>query len=208
MGLTGEKPFFLDELKSKGVDIRLKYIPEQVFDDRAVEKGQVKFYDVAFLSAKANVKKRSVTVELKDFVTNYTQDDIEEIEKGMKKGSKVIIENGQIVKIEKSEKGILKRTVLTENWSDWVDYWSIDFNFEDKKEIIRIKEANEEGKEVWTGNYIFENEWQSFRTKKNKELEFISAPYEYSQPGKYKVMVKVIDILGVDTSQILEVHIK
>jgi len=61
--------------------------------------------------------------------------------------------------------------------------------------------------EVWTGNYLFENEWQSFRTKKNPSLEFISAPHEYKQSGKYKVMVKVVDILGIDTSKIIEVKI-
>jgi len=69
---------------------------------------------------------------------------------------------------------------------------------------------NESGQieETRTGNYIFENEWQSFRTRKNKEIEFTSAPYEYNQPGKYKIMVKVVDILGIDTSQTIEVEIK
>lgn len=28
------------------------------------------------------------------------------------------------------------------------------------------------------------------------------------KPGKYKIMVKVIDILGVDTSQVIEVSVK
>lgn len=62
-------------------------------------------------------------------------------------------------------------------------------------------------KEIWTGNYLFENEWQSFRTKKNATLEFTSIPHEYKQAGKYKVMVKVVDILGIDTSKIVEVKI-
>ena len=28
--------------------------------------------------------------------------------------------------------------------------------------------------EVWTGDYIFENEWQSFRSKKDRSLEMTS----------------------------------
>ncbi len=38
----------------------------------------------------------------------------------------------------------------------------------------------------WTGNYIFENEWQSFRTKINPKIEFASTQYEYKNSGKYK----------------------
>jgi len=55
---------------------------------------------------------------------------------------------------------------------------------------------------------LFENEWQSFRTKKNPTLEFTSVAYEYNEAGKYKVMVKVVDILGIDTSKVMEVHVK
>jgi hypothetical protein len=55
---------------------------------------------------------------------------------------------------------------------------------------------------------LFENEWQSFRTKKTPTLEFTSIAHEYKKEGKYKVMVKVVDILGIDTSKIIEVNIK
>src|SRR5690606_31632722 len=74
MGLT---PQFIQELKEKGVAVTLKYIPKDVFDKRAVEKGQVKFFDVAYLSTRETVKDKTITVELTDFVTHYTQDDIE-----------------------------------------------------------------------------------------------------------------------------------
>ena len=58
------------------------------------------------------------------------------------------------------------------------------------------------------GYYIFENEWQSFRTKKNNDIELTSTKHEYTEKGKYKIMVKVVDILGIDTSQVVEVEIK
>ncbi len=205
MGLT---PQFIQELKEKGVAITLKYIPRDVFDKRAVEKGQVKFYDVAYLNAKVHkVAEKTIKIELTDFVTHYTQDDIEDIQAKMRKGSKVVIEGGQIVKITKDKNGVISREILTENWYDWIDYWAIDFNYEDKKEIIRIHNEKGEIEEKWTGNYLFENEWQSFRTKKNQELEFTSAPHEYEKKGKYKIMVKVVDILGIDTSKIIEVDV-
>ena len=205
MGLT---PQFIQELKEKGVSITLKYIPKDVFDKRAVEKGQVKFFDVAYLNTKEKINGKSITIELTDFVTHYTQDDIEELQQSMRAGSKVVIEDGQIIKVEKDKNGIITKTILTKDWHDWIDYWAIDFNYEDKKEIIKIKNDSGETEEQWTGNYLFENEWQSFRTKKNPTLEFTSIAYEYKKAGKYKVMVKVVDILGIDTSKIIEVLIK
>jgi DNA modification methylase len=205
MGLT---PQFIQELKEKGVSVTLKYIPKDVFDKRAVEKGQVKFFDVAYLNSKEKIKGKTITIELTDFVTHYTQDDIEELQQSMRAGSKVVIEDGQIYKIEKDKNGIINRTVLTKNWFDWIDYWAIDFNYEDKKEIIKIKNDKGEIEEKWSGNYLFENEWQSFRTKKTPTLEFTSIAHEYKKEGKYQVMVKVVDILGIDTSKIIEVNIK
>jgi adenine-specific DNA-methyltransferase len=204
MGLT---PQFIQELKEKGVAITLKYIPKDVFDKRAVAKGQAKFFDVAYLNTKETVKGNTLTIELTDFVTHYSQDDVEEIQESMRKGSKVIIEDGQILKLEKTELGILTKTVLTENWHDWVDYWAIDFDYLSKPEIIKIKNDDGTVEEKWTGNYLFENEWQSFRTKKNPTLEYTSITHEYKKPGIYKVMVKVVDILGIDTSKIIEVRI-
>jgi len=204
MGLT---PQFIQELKEKGVSITLKYIPKDVFDKRAIEKGQAKFYDVAYLNTKEKINGKKVTVELTDFVTHYTQDDIEDIQQSMRAGSKVVIEDGQIVKVVKDKNGIITRTVLTENWYDWIDYWAIDFNYEDKKEIIKVHNEKGEVEEKWTGNYLFENEWQSFRTKKNPTLEFTSTTHEYKISGKYKIMVKVVDILGIDTSKIIEVKV-
>ncbi len=204
MGLT---PQFIQELKEKGVSITLKYIPKDVFDKRAVEKGQVKFFDVAYLNAKEKIKGKNITIELTDFVTHYTQDDIEELQQSMRAGSKVVIEDGQIIKVEKDKNGIISREILTKNWFDWIDYWAIDFDYLNRKEIIKIKKEDRTIEEQWTGNYLFENEWQSFRTKKTPTLEFTSIPHEYKKPGMYKVMVKVVDILGIDTSKIIEVKI-
>ena len=204
MGLT---PQFIQELKEKGVSITLKYIPKDIFDKQAVQKGQAKFFDVAYLNTKEIVKGKTLSIELTDFVTHYTQDDIEDLQQSMRNGSKVVIEDGQIIKVEKDKDGIINRTLLTNNWYNWIDYWAIDFDYLIKKELIKVKNEAGETEEKWTGNYIFENEWQSFRNKRNPTLEFTSVTHEYAKPGKYKVMVKVVDILGIDTSKIVEVNI-
>lgn len=205
MGLL---PHIEDEMKQRGVNLKLKYIPREVFDKRAVEKGQVKFFDVAYIEVVTKVEKSKVKVRLKDFITSYTQDDLDEIEQNLKSGSnRVVIENGQIIRIEKDKNSRVKREVLTKNWKDWIDYWAVDFDYANKKEIIRVGKGDD-AKEVWTGNYIFENEWQSFRTKKNPDIELESAWHEYEKKSRYKIAVKVIDILGQDTTQVIEVNVK
>jgi DNA modification methylase len=201
-------PNVLDEARAKGIDIVPKYIPAEVFDKRAVEKNQVVFHDVAFVEVKPLVKGNSVAMQLTDFSVFYSQDSIAYAEATLKdKGSKIVVEKGQIVKVSKNKDGIVSREVLTQHWTDWVDYWSVDFDFENKREIIRVKNAeSSEWEEVWTGDYIFENEWQSFRTKKNRTLELQSVFHE-CLPGRRKLAVKVVDIFGNDTMKIIEVNV-
>ena len=111
------------------------------------------------------------------------------------------------LKITKDKGGILKRDVLTKKWTDWIDYWAIDFNFESKKEIIRVKnEKTGKWDEKWTGSHVFENEWQSFRTKKDRNLELTSVVRELGK-GKRKIAVKVVDIFGNDTMKIIEINV-
>lgn len=62
--------------------------------------------------------------------------------------------------------------------------------------------------ERWTGAYIFENEWQSFRTRQSRELELTSVAHTYPKPGRYTVAVKVIDIFGNDTMTLMPVTVK
>ena len=179
-----------------------------MFDRRAVEKGQVVFYDVAYVEAEAKPKGRAVTVKLKDFGVYYRQDDVDALAVEMKDGaSKVTVDKGQVVKVTKDKKGIIKREVLTKAWTDWIDYWAVDFDFENRKEIVRMTEADGSERDVWTGGYIFENEWQSFRTRKDRTLELTSAPHEYPRKGKHKIAVKVIDIFGNDTTKVVEVTV-
>ncbi|MEO8601079.1 MAG: hypothetical protein ABI629_00740 [bacterium] len=103
-----------------------------------------------------------------------------------------------------------------------VDYWAVDFNYESRREIIKVaKNLGVEGQllgmadmsefiefeERWTGAYVFENEWQSFRTRQNRALELTSAPHTYEKAGRYVVAVKVIDIFGNDTMTLMPVTV-
>lgn len=225
-------PNVLDEARGKGIDISPKYIPADVFDKRAVERGQVAFHDVAAIEVKPIIvapKKKTdmptVAIELTDFSVFYSQESIRDAEESLKnKGSRIVVENGQIVKVTKDAKGIVKRDVLTRQWTDWIDYWAVDFNYESKREIIRVKKEITgdpqsllpvagpdqqnlpEWEEQWTGEYIFENEWQSFRTKKDRSLELTSTPHE-CVPGRRKIAIKVVDIFGNDTMTIIDINI-
>jgi adenine specific DNA methylase Mod len=79
----------------------------------------------------------------------------------------------------------LKKKVNT--FLDWIDYWSIDFNYNNK---------------------IFKPDWWSFRTPKNKSLQSESKPYliKGSHSDIFRIAIKVIDILGIDTLQIYEIN--
>jgi len=201
-------PNVLDEARAKGIDIAPKYIPAEVFDKRAVEKNQVVFHDVAAIEVKPHVKKNCVAVELTDFSVFYSQDSIAAAEASLKdKASRIVAEKGRIVKVSKDKSGIVSREVLTKRWTDWIDYWAVDFNFESKREIVRVKnEDSGEWEERWTGDYIFENEWQSFRTRKERKLELTSVFHECT-PGRRKIAVKVVDIFGNDTMTIVDVSV-
>ncbi len=209
-------PSIQDEAKSKGINLVMKYIPRDVFDKRAVEKNQVVFHDVSFIEvkphfgkgARKNSKgKNSIAMELTDFSVFYSQDAADADSSLKNKKSRVIVDQGQVVKIARDKDGIISREVLTKKWTDWIDYWSVDFDFESKQEILRVKnEISGKTEEVWTGDYVFENEWQSFRTKKDRSLEMKSAFME-CVPGRRKIAVKVVDIFGNDTMKIIEVTI-
>ena len=219
-------PAVLDEAKHKGIDLAPKTIPPEVFDKRAVEKGQVRFADVAYIEVTERKDKKhplAIAVELTDFSVYYSQGIADAIAADLKAGkSEVVCEQGKLIKISKDKHGIETRDVLTKQWTDWVDYWAVDFDYENRKEIIKVPirmgvegelpgvvkaDAGEfvDFEDRWTGAYIFENEWQSFRTRQSRELELKSGPHTYPKAGRYTIAVKVVDIFGNDTMTLVPV---
>jgi DNA modification methylase len=78
----------------------------------------------------------------------------------------------------------LKRKI--QSFSDWIDSWTIDFISQ---------------------NSYFNVMWISYRTPKNRKLDLTSNKYYYEKPDKYLISVKVIDILGNETTQNYEIMI-
>ena len=71
------------------------------------------------------------------------------------------------------------------HWAQRIDYWAVDWNFR---------------------NDTFHNEWQSYRTRQEPKL-VLRAENEYREPGSYIVAVKVIDLLGNDTTKTITVEV-
>ncbi|MGI8747537.1 MAG: hypothetical protein ACR2J4_04165 [Deinococcus sp.] len=71
------------------------------------------------------------------------------------------------------------------HWSQLVDYWAVDWDFRGD---------------------TFHNQWQAYRTHKQGRLETV-ARHEYGERGRYTVLVKVIDLLGNDTTKTLKVEV-
>jgi DNA modification methylase len=144
--------------KHKGVKLLLLQIPREVMEQQAVEKGDVRFFELAYFEAKiTQPKQRTVQVELVDFATPNADLIPEDVRSKIKK------------------------------WSDYIDYWAVDWDFQ---------------------NDTFMQGWVAYRTRKERKLPLVSDPHTYEKPGKYRILVKVIDIFGNDTSQAFDVEVK
>ena len=154
----GLNPAGKDELANMhDVNVRLFHIPREVMDKRAVDAGDVHFFELSVVETEAESDKSRVEVELTGFlpaVDDYMREKV----------------SGKVTK-----------------WSDWIDYWSIDFAFDGE---------------------TFVNQWQAYRTRKDPMLTLRSDPHEYVEPGEHRVVVKVIDIFGNDTTQELRVTVE
>lgn len=89
-----------DEARAGGIELRLRYIPREVMDPRAVASGEVTFHELAYLLVAAKVAKRTVHVTLTDFV----------------------LPNPLLVPTAVRDK--------ISGWSDYVDYWAVDFTYD------------------------------------------------------------------------------
>lgn len=199
-------PAMINQAKDFGITIEAKKIPQDVFDPRAIENNSIKFYDVSYVEAKLNYKKDTVSVELTKYSPNYSQENTSIILDKLREGqTKKIIENSNVVEITKKN-GQITRKPLIKNWTDWIDYWSVDFDYESKIEVVK---TNTDGKETFqhTGNYIFENEWQDFiyRTKGEDKI-MIKTPYYQIRKKNIKIAIRVIDIFANDTMIIKEIN--
>jgi adenine specific DNA methylase Mod len=145
--------------KNKGIKLLALQIPREVMETEAARKGQVKFFELSYLetSIKQNKEDGEFICILEDFV----------------------IPNPELVPDEIREK--------VKAWSDYVDYWAVDWNFQ---------------------NDTFMPKWMDYRTKQDRSLSLKSGKHKFDKPGDYKIMVKVVDIFGNDTTKIVLLKVK
>jgi DNA modification methylase len=72
-------------------------------------------------------------------------------------------------------------------FSDWIDFWAIDFNYQ---------------------NNLFRVDWTSFRTPRNRDLKLKSLPYHYNDSGSYSIAIKIRDITGFEDQKVYLVKIE
>ncbi|MHB8627234.1 MAG: DNA methyltransferase [Aggregatilineales bacterium] len=140
--------------QAAGIDVRFVRIPREVLEKKAVEQGDIQFFELAALSVDVQTAGRAVRVALTDFMV--PPDDV--------------------------PKDVI---AAVKKWSEWIDYWAVDWNFRDD---------------------TFHNEWQSYRTRKDRSLQ-LSHTHTYDEPGEYTIVIKVIDILGNDTTKAVTVRV-
>ena len=186
-------PAVLDEAKQKGIDLAPKTIPPEVFDKRAVEKGQVRFHDVAYIEVTPRFDKKNklaVAVELTDFSVYYSQGiadvDRRRLERRQERGR---LRAGQAHQVEQRQAGHHHPRRADEAVDGLGGLLGGGFRLrEPEGDHQGGEELGVEGalpgmadtgelldfEERWTGAYIFENEWQSFRTRQSRDLELTS----------------------------------
>ena len=106
------------------------------------------------------------------------------IEKPKKLAAQVTLEDFTIPHAELIPDDVRSKVA---KWSDYIDYWAVDWDFR---------------------NDAFMQGWVAYRTRKERTLPLTSDPHVYGTPGKYRVLVKVIDVFGNDTLQGYDVEVK
>jgi adenine specific DNA methylase Mod len=148
----------VEAAKKKGVKLLLLQIPREVMEQQAAGKGDLKFFELAYLEAEIkSPKKLTAQVALKDFVIPNTELIPDEVRSKIKK------------------------------WSDYIDYWAVDWDFQ---------------------NDTFMQGWVTYRTRKERKLPLSTDLHAYEKPAKYRLLVKVIDIFGNDTTQAFDMEVK
>jgi len=141
----------------RGLSLRPLQIPREVMERRVAEADAVRFFELAFVDLDVRRQQRQACVVLNDF----------------------IIPSEDLIPVHVREQ--------ISNWSDLIDYWSVDFDYRDE---------------------TFHNQWQAYRTHEKPKLATQSDWREYPEAGRYSIVVKVIDIFGNDTTKLAEVRIK
>lgn len=126
---------------------------------------------------------------------------------GKLRSSRVILDDGQLVKVVKTKQHGEQKHILTKKWSDWIDYWAVDFDYGGERTLKEIRTQPKNCLHREEKGPIFNSEWQAFRTPKKRPIELTSPLWKYDAPGSYKIAVRVIDVFGNETSKVYKILI-
>jgi adenine-specific DNA-methyltransferase len=147
----------IESARKKGVKLLLLQIPREVMEPQAAGNGDVRFLPLAYLEAEIQQPEQlTVQVALKNFVMLSPELLAEDVRDRVK------------------------------TWSDYIDYWSVDWDFQD-------------------GPFV--QGWAAYRTRKERKLPLVSAAHPYEEAGNRQILIRVIDIFGNETKQAIHVDV-
>ena len=185
------------QAEAANLNVRFVRIPREVLEQKAVDQGDIRFFELAALAVDVHVETGRRPVS--------TDDAHNHVETGLRpvstKGGDNQMETGRRpvstadVTLKLTDFVIPPDDVPDDvqraisHWAQWIDYWAVDWD---------------------NRGDTFHNMWQTYRTrgkKKGGEALQLQTTHRYEQPGDYTIMVKVIDILGNDTTKTVKVTV-
>jgi DNA modification methylase len=123
------------------------------------------------------------------------------------KSTRVMEEDSRLFRVWRNRQGEEQRHLLTKKWTDWIDYWAVDFHYGVGRNAGAGAKESLPIFPTVTTKKVFNSHWQDFRTPKKRLLELTSSTWEYGRPGKQNIAVRVIDIFGNETERVFGVEI-
>ena len=203
----GLRSVVFGEAAEAGITMTLKKISgKEVQWDREQMMGW-RFHDVPYVRFEPRVNDLKVTIALMEvgMLGHHHEPITEAVPKDLKTPL-VELRGGKITRLKTTKEGILIREVLSEKWQDWIDYWAVDFTYGEGKDVSTISGFSS-AKQTERPKIIFHEHWQSFKTRKKRNPEFVSSPYTYSRRGVHTVAVKIVDILGNEAMDIARIKV-
>lgn len=193
-----------DEAKAQEMPLRIRRIPASVWER---DGGCQPFLPVGCLEAAARVQPEGqVVVELVGLSWGAEPGEVAAAVEALKPGKNcVLVDGDRLVRMNKDKHGHVTQEELTPSWTDWIDEWAVDFDIERTCQPDRVWLPGGLVQERWTGPWVFKNQWRSFRTRKQRTLQLTSAVHRYQQPGTYKIAVRAMDVLGFETTRVVQV---
>ena len=133
-------------IKQESMEIRIKKLPDDLVQNMTNETYRPKLYDIyaCKIGLKVSNENKKVLIKLLN----------------------IDVEHNEFVSVKIKQKA--------KYYSDYIDYWAIDHEYNGKE---------------------FNPDWWSFKNRKRRSMKVIST-HEYEAAGNYTVLIKIVDIFG------------